>query len=135
MNRMQRHAKVTGAGSIELDDLSRFEGDGGTGNEANVNHVMKQNLETTKHDCGDLPGGGTETAQRVGKPGAFEEAGVSKQFRRLKWNEVVRRGDFVADEHQGFEPWEGPGGFQADSFLKPIYRRAESRSTSTQKLK
>jgi len=50
-------------------------------------------------------------------------AGVRRRFRQLKWNELVRRGDFVMDEHQGFEPWEGPGGFRADAFVKTIYRK------------
>jgi hypothetical protein len=49
---------------------------------------------------------------------------VVKHFRRLKMNELVGRGDFVADPHLGFKPWEGPTGFRADSFVKPIYRRA-----------
>ena len=48
---------------------------------------------------------------------------VLKQLRLLKWNERVRRGDFVEDGRQGFEPWEGPGGFRADAFMKQIYRR------------
>jgi hypothetical protein len=61
------------------------------------------------------------------------KAGGPKHFRRLNWNELVSRGDFIADEHQGFEPWEGPGGFRADSFVKPIYRRHESRSTASKK--
>jgi hypothetical protein len=56
-----------------------------------------------------------------------------KHFRRLKWNELVGRGDFVASEHQGFEPWEGPGGFRADSFVKPIYRRDASHSAAIKK--
>jgi hypothetical protein len=43
-------------------------------------------------------------------------------LRLLKWNELVRRGDFVEDGRQGFEPWVGPGGFRADAFVKPIYR-------------
>lgn len=63
------------------------------------------------------------------------KAGGPKHFRRLKWNELVSRGDFVADEHQGFEPWEGPGGFRADSFVKPIYRRDESHSNAAKQLK
>jgi len=46
-----------------------------------------------------------------------------QSLRLLKWNELVRRGDFVADGRQGFEPWEGPSGFRADAFVKPIYRR------------
>lgn len=50
-------------------------------------------------------------------------AGDPKRFRRLKWNELVRRGDFVMDGHQGFEPWEGPSGFRADAFVKTIYRK------------
>jgi hypothetical protein len=49
-------------------------------------------------------------------------AHIPKSFRRLKWNELVSPGDFIADEHQGLEPWQGPSGFQADSFLQPIYR-------------
>jgi hypothetical protein len=52
---------------------------------------------------------------------------LSKCLRRLKWNERVSRGDFVMDEHQDFELWEGPAGFRADSFLKSIYRRRKHR--------
>ena len=72
----------------------------------------------------------TKTLQRVTKPEASEIAGVPQRLRRLKWNEVVSCGDFVADEHRGFELWEGPGGFRANAFLKPIYRRHEIRSTT-----
>ncbi|HEY5232789.1 MAG TPA: hypothetical protein VIK35_04565 [Verrucomicrobiae bacterium] len=62
-------------------------------------------------------------------------AAVPKRLRRLKWNEFVRRGDFVEDGHHGFEPWEGSGGFRADSFIKTIYRKlarqpATGRKTS-----
>lgn len=46
-----------------------------------------------------------------------------KHFRLLKWNEVVLPGDFLAGENQALEQWEGPGGFRADAFLKPVYRR------------
>jgi hypothetical protein len=49
--------------------------------------------------------------------------GVSPdRLRPLKWNELVRRGDFVEDGRDGFELWEGPGGFRAASFVKKIYR-------------
>lgn len=57
----------------------------------------------------------------------------SKYFRRLKWDELVVQGDFVANERQGFELWEGPGGFRADAFLRPIYRRVKRRSTTAGK--
>jgi hypothetical protein len=56
------------------------------------------------------------------------EPGVPEGFRRLRWDEPVLDGDFVVDEQRGFEPWEGPGGFRADSFLKPIYRRGKIRA-------
>jgi len=53
------------------------------------------------------------------------QAEVPKGFRRLKWNEVVVQGDCLVHEQRGFEPWQGPGGFRADTFLKPIYRRGK----------
>lgn len=45
------------------------------------------------------------------------------RLRRLKWNERVCEGDYVGDEHGGFEPWDGPHGFRADAFVKQIYRQ------------
>jgi hypothetical protein len=48
---------------------------------------------------------------------------VPKRLQRLKWNELVRAGDFVEDSRHGYEPWEGPGGFRADAFIKTIYRK------------
>jgi hypothetical protein len=53
----------------------------------------------------------------------LESAAHSKCLRPLKRNELVRRGDFIEDGHDGFEPWEGPSGFRADAFVKQIYRR------------
>jgi len=55
-------------------------------------------------------------------------AAVPKRLRRLKWNVFVRCGDFVADKRHGFEPWEGPGGFRADAFIKTIYRKLARQS-------
>jgi hypothetical protein len=54
----------------------------------------------------------------------------SKYFRRLKWDELVVSGDFIVNEKRGFEPWEGPSGFRADAFLKPIYRRKKRPARS-----
>ena len=56
---------------------------------------------------------------------------VPESFRRLKWNEVVARGDFVEDENLGIKPWEGPAGFRADAFLKPIYRNRKTRRSAS----
>jgi hypothetical protein len=57
-------------------------------------------------------------------------AALPECFRRLKWDELVRCGDFVKDGRQGFEPWEGPSGFRADAFVKTIYRREKVRPTA-----
>ena len=62
-------------------------------------------------------------ADPVAEPAAAPLAGGSGKFRRLKWDEQVRRGDFVEDGKQGFEPWDGMVGFRADTFVKTIYRR------------
>ena len=48
---------------------------------------------------------------------------ILKNLRPLKWDEVPRRGDFVEDGHNSFEPWTGPTGFRADAFVKQIFRR------------
>jgi len=65
---------------------------------------------------------------------AAVEAVVPNRFRLLKWNELVRQGDFTADLHGGFELWEGPTGFRADAFVKPIYRRVKSQPAAAGKL-
>jgi hypothetical protein len=65
-------------------------------------------------------------------------AEVPAGFRRLERNELVCRGDYVADEDSGLEPWEGPAGFQAGSFARRVYRKEEPKtlnSTSTDKPK
>ena len=54
-------------------------------------------------------------------------------LRPLKWNELVRRGDFVSDGNEGFEPWVGPGGFRADAFVKQIYRQLRRRQAGAKK--
>jgi len=51
---------------------------------------------------------------------------IAGDLRPLRWNERVVRGDFMDDGKDGFEPWEGPAGFQADTFVKQIYRRLPS---------
>src|SRR5580704_5455826 len=76
--------------------------------------------------------------QRTGKPEAPARASVPERLRRLKWNEAVWSGDFVADERLGLQLWEGPGVFRAGSFARPIYRKEETESfrpTSTRRPK
>jgi len=66
-------------------------------------------------------------------PEATAPAEAVKNFRRLRWNELVTRGDWVVDEQRGFELWEGPGGFHADAFVNPIYRKKYQRSAGAKK--
>ena len=96
---------------------------------------MKPNMGLTKRRAEGLTGCPTKAAPRWKKPAVSAKAGVPECFRRLKWNEVVSRGDFVMDEHRGFELWDGPGGFRANAFLKPIYRRYERRLAAIKKSK
>jgi len=67
------------------------------------------------------------------KPQVATDVAKTNQFRRLKSNELVSRGDFVADSHHGFQLWEGPTGFRADSFVKGIYRRHERQPPDAKK--
>ncbi len=69
------------------------------------------------------------------KPAASAKAGIPRDLRRLKLHEIVSQGDYVANEQGGFELWEGPGGFRADSFVKAIYRRGEGRLSAITILK
>ena len=51
------------------------------------------------------------------------------RFRRLAQDELVRRGDLVENEQAELTEWEGPTGFRASSFKRPIYRAIESQPT------
>jgi hypothetical protein len=51
-------------------------------------------------------------------------------FHRLKGKELVWCGDYVADERFGLQLWEGLGGFQADSFAVPVYRKQEPKASN-----
>ena len=89
-------------------------------------------VDETIHELG--VNGAANPTPRTGEPEAPARTSGSERFRRLKRNEVVSHGDFVADERLGLQPWEGPGGFRADAFVRPIYRRKEtekSRPTAT----
>ncbi len=59
----------------------------------------------------------------------------TKRFRRLKFNELVSVGDYVAGKDNQFELWDGPRGFQAGSFVQPIYRPHGRRSPTVKKAK
>ena len=84
---------------------------------------MKLNIYLTERNRGRVVNRAIKPTQRTVKPEAPAGASVPERFRRLKWNELVSHGDFVANEGRRLEPWEGPGGFRADAFVKPIYRR------------
>jgi hypothetical protein len=71
----------------------------------------------------------------VNRPEPAATAEFPEAFRLLNWNEVVSRGDFVRNAQRGFELWDGPAGFQADSFLEPIYRKRKNGSPTTKSSK
>ena len=58
---------------------------------------------------------------------------IPERLRPLKWNELVRRGDFVKDDHHEFALWEGPSGFRAAAFVKQIYRQLGRRPAAAKK--
>jgi len=76
-------------------------------------HAMKLNPEPIRSDGNNPTGCAIQFAPAV----------IPTNFRRLKSHEVVSRGDYVVDQTRGLEPWEGPSGFRAGSFIKLIYRR------------
>ncbi len=71
--------------------------------------------------------GGTVPTDRANQPAFAAKPDEVKRFRRLNSNELVVRGDFVADGRQKLQLWEGLTGFRADSFVSPIYRQLENR--------
>lgn len=67
--------------------------------------------------------------QRINKPAKSKKSGA-KFMRQLKWNELVRSGDYVKAVRGGFALWDGPVGFRADAFVKQIYRQTRSRAVA-----
>jgi hypothetical protein len=65
----------------------------------------------------------TQTCLDLDQSGSHAGA---KGYRRLKSDELVRVGDFIANDRQEFEAWEGPSGFRADAFVRAIYRRLKA---------
>jgi hypothetical protein len=75
--------------------------------------------------------GATNLTEQANHHARDSKAVLAKRFRRLASDEMVVRGDFVADGRQKFQLWEGPTGFRADSFFKPMYRQHENRIRAT----
>jgi hypothetical protein len=93
---------------------------------------MKLNFESSRPDREDTIGNGVKPVQ-IGR--ATANVVEPKGFRRLKFNELVSVGDYVEDESSGLQLWDGPRGFQAGSFVKPIYRPQRKRSVAPKKSK
>jgi hypothetical protein len=98
-------------------------------------NVMKPIPETLLRN-GDGNANGVARKIRAAAPAETTmPTGTLPGFRRLRPAEVVGRGDFVANAERGLEPWEGPGGFRASAFVKPIYRRVTRRLPKTENTK
>ena len=63
---------------------------------------MKLNRNPTARNHERVPDSAAKPTQRTGGTEALPGAGGPEHFRRLKWNEVVFRGDFVENETSGF---------------------------------
>jgi len=97
------------------------------------NDSMKPNLGFNGRNRGCLLQGTAKLAQQPDESEVPSRNGVLDRFRRLKWNELVRQGDFVANGGRKLELWEGLNGFRADSYLKPIYRKWGCRPNGDKK--
>ena len=95
---------------------------------------MKPNLGLNGKNRGRVVNGATKPTPQTGELEAPAGNFGLERFRRLKWNELVCHGDYVANEGRNLEPWEGPNGFRADAYVKPIYRRQQRRPTGAKQL-
>jgi len=50
------------------------------------------------------------------------------RFRRVRPYELVMPGDYIKDSERSYQPWDGPRGFRAASFVKEVYRPEQKRS-------
>jgi len=62
------------------------------------------------------------TGQRDAECNTAVVADERSDFRRLRANELVWSSDYLLDGRLGLQLWDGPGGFQARTFTKPVYR-------------
>jgi hypothetical protein len=88
---------------------------------------MKPNLHLTEKNRGRVVNSASKPTYQTCEVEAPTTTNGLERFRLLKRNELVRQGDFVSNEDRSLEPWEGPNGFRADAYVKPIYRRQERR--------
>jgi hypothetical protein len=63
------------------------------------------------------------TGRRDAEGNTAPVADKRSDFRRLRANELVWSSDYVLDARLGLRLWDGPGGFQARTFTKPVYRK------------
>ena len=92
-------------------------------------NVLKRQNQLT-HEVSSKPGlemssGGVTSRSEQSLP----VADIPQHLRRLRWDEVVGRGDFVANDRREFDRWDGPTGFRADAYVRRFYRLVESRFT------
>ena len=83
---------------------------------------MKPNIKLTKNGGAGAVAFVPEPTQPNDESSPSVNASIPKKFRRLKWNEMVSRGDLVANAHRQLEKLNGLTGFRAGSFVGPIYR-------------
>ncbi len=88
---------------------------------------MKPNLKLTNDDGANMVTCAPKPTPQANETSTPVGASIPKGFRRLKWNEMVNRGDFVANPNRRLEKLDGLTGFRAGSFVQPIYRATKGR--------
>ena len=63
------------------------------------------------------------------KPGSIVTVDLGR-VRRLADDERVLRGDFIEHEPNQLTAWEGPNGFRASSFNRPVYRTTPTQDSN-----
>jgi hypothetical protein len=83
---------------------------------------MQTKLISLQCDADDLDTCETKTTEL--KP---VQPAAPNHFRQVRSQEIVVSGDWVMNKSQELEPWEGPSGFRADSFVMTVYRQESRR--------
>lgn len=95
----------------------------GTGERSAACRVPRKEPERTTN----LSSHATLVRRRLGDKSAWPVR-TPPGFHRLKGKDLVWYSDYVADERYGLQLWNGPGGFQADSFTVRVYRKEEPKA-------
>ena len=103
---------------------------GSGGNKAQLmGHVSNKHLDNNKDGRKGQRGRSRKLAEWQQELVTSLESRPEVRFRRVRSNELVIPGDYIQDGEHAYQPWEGPRGFRAASFRKPVFRPEEKAHT------